>query len=239
MITYFPFLPATLDVTPRISIIIPVVNEAAQIADCLHALQAMRPHCQVIVVDGGSDDNGPALAAPLADKLLRSQRGRAKQMNTGAAHADAKLLLFLHADTRLPHDAYDSISRLIPSAYQWGRFDVTFDNPKAIFKVIAFMMNWRSRLTGIATGDQALFVSKQVFEGVGGFPNIALMEDIALSRLLKKQSKPCCLDSKVTTSSRRWLQHGVLNTIFLMWRLRLAYFFGADPDGLAKRYYGR
>lgn len=223
----------------KISIIIPVLNEAGQVAGRLQALQSLREHCQLIVVDGGSNDDSPTIAAPLADKLLHSERGRAKQMNTGAAQADADLLLFLHADTRLPSGAFELILQAIDGGYHWGRFDVAFDSPKPIFKLIAFMMNWRSRLTGIATGDQAMFVSKLAFQAVGGFPDIALMEDIALSALLKKQGKPCCLKSKVVTSARRWLQHGILKTILLMWRLRLAYFFGADPNDLAKRYYGK
>ncbi|MCQ8183339.1 TIGR04283 family arsenosugar biosynthesis glycosyltransferase [Methylomonas sp. SURF-1] len=224
---------------PSISIVIPVLNEAGQIAVQLQALQALREQCQLIVVDGGSDDGSTVLAAPLADKLLHGPRGRAKQMNLGAAEADGECLLFLHVDTRLPADAVTVIHQVVAEGYRWGRFDVAFDSPQPVFKLIALMMNWRSRLTGIATGDQALFVTRQAFAEVGGFPDIALMEDIAISAKLKKLGRPCCIGSRVVTSARRWQQYGVLPTILLMWRLRLAYFFGADPNDLALRYYGR
>lgn len=224
--------------TPQISIVIPILNEAAQLAGKLQALQVWREVCQLIVVDGGSRDTSMRIAAPLADKVLNSSKGRAKQMNAGAAQADAGILLFLHADTQLPETAIELIRQAVADGYQWGRFDVGFDDPKPIFKLIAFMMNWRSRLTGIATGDQALFVTRQAFERIGGFPDIALMEDIAISKALKKLGKPCCLNAKVTISARRWLRYGIARTILLMWRLRLAYFFGADPRDLARRYYG-
>lgn len=224
---------------PSISIVIPLLNEAGQIAVRLQALQALREQCQLVVVDGGSDDGSAALAAPLVDKLLQGPRGRARQMNLGAAEADGEILLFLHADTRLPADAVTVIRQAVAVGYRWGRFDVAFDSPLPIFKLIALMMNWRSRLTDIATGDQALFVTRQAFAEVGGFPDIALMEDIAISAKLKKLGRPCCIGSRVVTSARRWQQYGVLPTILLMWRLRLAYFFGADPNDLALRYYGR
>ncbi len=158
---------------PLISIVIPVVNEAAQLAEKLQALQALRTRCQLIAVDGGSDDGSPAVAAPWVDKVLHSPRGRAKQMNVGAFEADADILLFLHADTRLPPDAVNLIVDAVLQGYQWGRFDIEFDCSRPVFKLIAFMMNWRSRLTGIATGDQALFVSRQAFAAAGGFPEMS------------------------------------------------------------------
>ncbi len=223
----------------RLCIVIPVLNEAEQIAVKLQALQTLRADCELLLVDGGSVDNSLAIAEPLVDKVVHGPRGRARQMNCGAAQATAEVLLFLHADTRLPDGAVDHILQAIDGGYQWGRFDVGFDNHRAIFKLIAMMMNWRSRLTGIATGDQAMFVTRQAFQTVGGFPDIPLMEDIALSARLKKLGQPCCLTDKVVTSARRWLQHGILKTILLMWRLRLAYFFGADPYDLAARYYRR
>lgn len=224
---------------PKLSIIIPVLNEAQQIGANLQALQALKPDCELILVDGGSSDHGPELAESLVEKKLNSPRGRARQMNAGAAVAQANTLLFLHADTLLPAAAVSKILQAIADGYRWGRFDVSFDSHQPVFKLIGFLMNWRSRLTGIATGDQAMFVSRETFEAIGGFPDIALMEDIALSSRLKKLGKPCCLRAKVITSARRWQQNGVLKTILLMWRLRLAYFFGADPDDLASRYYRR
>ncbi|MDI1293913.1 MAG: TIGR04283 family arsenosugar biosynthesis glycosyltransferase [Methylobacter sp.] len=222
---------------PQLSIIIPVVNEAGQIALKLHALQALRNRCQLLLVDGGSNDRSAEIAKPLVDQVLHSPRGRARQMNCGAARAQADVLLFLHADTRLPDNAVNLIMQAVGDGYHWGRFDISFDNPQPIFRLIAFMMNRRSRLTGIATGDQALFITRQAFQAVAGFPDIALMEDIAISTRLKKLGRPCCIDAKVVTSARRWQQQGIFTTILLMWRLRLRYFFGADPDNLAARYY--
>lgn len=222
---------------PQLSIIIPVVNEAGQIELKLHALQALRNRCQLLLVDGGSNDRSAEIAKPLVDQVLRSPRGRARQMNCGAAGAQADVLLFLHADTRLPDNAVNLIMQAVAAGYHWGRFDIGFDNPQPIFRLIAFMMNRRSRLTGIATGDQALFITGQAFQAVAGFPDIALMEDIAISTRLKKLGRPCCIDAKVVTSARRWQQQGIFTTILLMWRLRLRYFFGADPNDLAARYY--
>lgn len=224
---------------PRLSIVIPAINEAAQIANTLQALQPLRNNCELLLADGGSDDDSPAIAAPLVDEVLHSSRGRARQMNCGAEQASADVLLFLHADTRLPDFAVNRILQAIDGGYRWGRFDVEFDSQQLIFKLIALLMNWRSRLTGIATGDQAMFISRQAFQAVGGFPEIGLMEDIAISASLKKLGKPCCLTDKVVTSARRWQRHGIFKTILLMWRLRLAYFFGADPNDLAARYYRR
>jgi rSAM/selenodomain-associated transferase 2 len=168
---------------------------------------------------------------------MEAPRGRASQMNAGAALARGDILVFLHADTRLPADASQLIlGALARSGCAWGRFDVRIEGAHPLFPVIAFFMNARSRLTGIATGDQAMFVSRGVFAAVGGFPNIALMEDITLARNLKRVSRPLCLRARVTTSGRRWEERGVVRTILLMWRLRLAYFFGAKPESLARRY---
>lgn len=221
-----------------LSIILPVLDEAEQIVDALSALAPLRTRgAEVIVADGGSTDQTAALARPLADRVIEAPRGRASQMNAGAASARGDVLLFLHADTRLPADA----ERLIligvaRSDLAWGRFDVRIDGAHPLFPVIAFFMNARSRLTGIMTGDQAMFVTRDAFAKVGGFPDIALMEDITLARNLKRVSRPLCLSARVTTSGRRWERRGVVRTIFLMWRLRLMYCFGARPEELAKRY---
>jgi len=223
---------------PSLSIIVPVLNEAAVIVTALEALAALRERgAEVIVVDGGSADRTAALAEPFADSVITSARGRAVQMNAGAAVARGDVLLFLHADTRLPPDPdriiLDGLAR---SGRAWGRFDVSIEGCHPLLRVVATSMNARSRLTGIATGDQAMFMTRKAFTGVGGFPDIALMEDIELSRRLKRISPPLRLRARVTTSSRRWENRGVLRTILLMWRLRLAYFFGASPDDLARRY---
>lgn len=220
---------------PILSIVVPVLNEAACIEDALRALAPLRTRgAEVIVADGGSTDGTPALARPLADHVLAAPRGRAAQMNAGAALARGDLLLFLHADTRLPPEA----DRLVNDAlmgHLWGRFDVRFDE-RGIFALIAFTMNLRSRLTGIATGDQAMFITRAAFARAGGFPPIALMEDIALSAALKRLGRPAALHARVTTAARRWRRHGIARTVLLMWRLRLAYFFGTDPEKLARLY---
>jgi rSAM/selenodomain-associated transferase 2 len=220
-----------------LSIIMPVLNEAANIEMALAALAPYRERgVELIVVDGGSRDGTPALARPLADHVCVATRGRAMQMNAGRAAARGKVFLFLHADTRLPDNANKLIlDGLARSGRVWGRFDIRFDRC-GLLSLVACMMNLRSRLTGIATGDQALFVTGSAFDAVGGFPPIALMEDISLSMHLKRIGRPLCLRARVTTSARRWQKKGALRTIFLMWRLRLAYFFGADPAQLARQY---
>ena len=221
----------------KLSIVMPVLDEAAEIEAALAALTPYRQRgVEVIVVDGGSSDATPELAHPLADRVLCASRGRAAQMNTGAAAAQGDVLLFLHADTRLPEDAdrlvLDGLAR---SDRAWGRFDIRIDGG-GLLDIVAAMMNARSRLTGIATGDQALFVTRAAFDGVGGFPPIALMEDVALSARLKRIGRPLALRARVTTSARRWRRHGTLRMVLLMWRLRLAYFLGADPAKLARAY---
>jgi len=189
------------------------------------------------VVDGGSHDDTAARAAPLADRVVTSARGRATQMNAGAAVVRGDVLLFLHADTRLPPDA-DRIVReaLARTGRAWGRFDVTIEGRHPLLPVVAAAMNARSRLTGITTGDQAMFVTRAAFVAAGRFPEIALMEDITFARTLKRISRPVSLRARVTTSGRRWETRGVVRTILLMWRLRLMYFLGARPDALALRY---
>jgi len=222
----------------RLSIIVPVLNEAAGIAHALSALQAYRRwgH-EIIVVDGGSDDATRKLAAPLADRVLTSPPGRARQMNLGAARARGDVLLFLHADTTLPAQADERIAAALRAGARWGRFDVRLSGRHLLLRVIERMMNLRSRLTRIATGDQALFVMRELFRRAGGFEQIPLMEDIDLSRRLKRLAPCACLRQRVTTSSRRWEENGVLATMLLMWRLRLAYWLGADPARLVRDYY--
>ena len=223
---------------PAISIIVPVLNEEAGIVDALEALADYRNvgH-EVIVVDGRSSDRTMEFAGPLADTVISAPRGRAAQMNAGAELATGDILLFLHADTRLPRASeFLIVDGLRCSGRLWGRFDVEIAGKHPMLRVVAVAMNLRSRLTGIATGDQAIFVTRDAFSQCGGYPDIPLMEDIALSRRLKRASRPLCLHARVTSSGRRWEQRGVLGTILLMWRLRVGYFFGADPHVLARRY---
>lgn len=223
---------------PPISIIIPCLNEAPHIAGALDTLGPLRMRgAEVIVVDGGSRDETAELARSRADLVLSSGRGRAVQMNAGAAHARGAVLLFLHADSTLPGSADALVTEgLARSGRGWGRFDVAIAGTHPLLPLVASLMNLRSRLTGIATGDQGLFVTRALFERVGGYPAIRLMEDIALSKRLKRIGPPLCLRERVATSGRRWEKHGLLRTVLLMWRLRLAYSLGADPDKLAQRY---
>jgi rSAM/selenodomain-associated transferase 2 len=221
-----------------LSIIVPVLDEEAGIAATLQALSALRVRgAEVIVADGASHDRTVALARPLCDRLIVAARGRASQMNAGASVARGEILLFLHADTRLPEDAdrliMDGLER---SGRTWGRFDVSIDGRHPLFPVIAAMMNLRSRLTGIATGDQAIFVGVAAFAATGGYPDLPLMEDIVLSRRLKRLGRPLCIATRALTSGRRWEQYGVMRTVLTMWRLRLAFFFGVAPSKLAARY---
>ena len=220
----------------NISVIIPVLDEADGIVQALTALAPMRARgVEIVVVDGGSRDQTIERARPLADRVIVAPRGRGAQMNAGAAVAAGTVLLFLHADTRLPDDADRLIVEgLARSGHAWGWFDVRIAGSHPLFPLIAAMMNLRSRLTGIATGDQAMFMNSEAF--AAGFPDIPLMEDIAMSKRLKRLGRPLCIATPVVTSGRRWKKHGVARTILLMWRLRFAYLMGADPTRLARSY---
>lgn len=225
----------------RLAIIVPVLNEAATIGAALARLAPLRARGnRVIVVDGGSHDGTAVMAAPHADRVLVSSRGRALQMNAGARDElaqDVDVLLFLHADTLLPPEADRVIFRAVSNIPRcWGRFDVSIDGRHPWLPLIAALMNWRSRTTGIATGDQAIFVTRGAFSALEGFAPIALMEDIEFSRRAGTITPPIALRERVITSGRRWERDGVWRTIVLMWRLRLAYYFGADPGELARRY---
>lgn len=222
----------------RISIIVPVLDEAGGLAAALGALQPARGRGhEVIVVDGGSKDATVAIAQPLADRVVTAPKGRAAQMNAGANEARSDALLFLHADTRLPEEA-DALVAGALGQHVWGRFDVRIDSSHPALAVVGLMMNLRSRWTGIATGDQAMFVRRTTFAEVGGFPALALMEDIALSSRLRKMGPPACLRERALTSGRRWERGGIIATVMLMWRLRFLYFLGADPQRLARYYEG-
>lgn len=223
----------------RLSIVIPALNEAASLAATLAPLQAMRARgVEVVLVDGGSADRTREIAEPLVDRVIGGERGRARQMNAGAAIATGDALLFLHADSRLPRDADQMIERALSDAGRhWGRFDVAIAGNHWMLPVIAWCMNRRSRLTSIATGDQGLFIRRDTFAALGGFPDQPLMEDIALcARLRERSLYPANLDAKIITSGRRWESHGVWRTIWLMWRLRFIYFCGATPESLHRAY---
>jgi len=222
----------------RLTVVVPTLNEAERIVACLQPLRAWRKHgTELIVADGGSTDTTVVLAKPWADHVLVGPRGRAKQMNLGASMATGDVLLFLHADTQLPADAPAVLEAALTDAQvSWGRFDVQIDGESPLLKLVAALMNLRSRHSGIATGDQAMFVRRDVFQRVGGFPDQPLMEDIELSKRLRKLSRPACLRQRVITSGRRWEQHGVLRTIVLMWMLRALYWIGLPAERLARMY---
>ena len=222
----------------QLSVIIPALNEAGCIRELCAALQPLRSRGhEVILVDGGSDDQTLALGEPLVDRTLCSARGRALQMQVGAAAANGTILWFLHADTGVP----DNPDQLILAALEngrtdWGRFDISLSDRHLVLRSVAYLMNLRSRISGIATGDQGIFVRRSLYVQVGGIPSLPLMEDIALSRVLKKHGRPACIRQKLLTSARRWQKYGIARTILTMWGLRLAYFIGISPHHLAKYY---
>ncbi len=219
-----------------VSIIIPALDEAAAIADTIAAASAAGPH-EIIVVDGGSLDRTREIAAALGCRVVAAPRGRAMQMNAGAAAATGDVLLFLHADTLLPSEGLTELARaLARKDTVGGRFDVHLDGAEPIFRVVETLMNVRSRVTGIATGDHALFVRRSVFDALGGYASIPLMEDVEFSARLKRCGRVVCLRSRVRTSVRRWRELGPWRTIVRMWWLRTRYALGTSPDRLAQRY---
>ena len=225
----------------RCTIIIPVLNEAEGIATFLAHLQKFR-HAghEIIVVDGGSVDDTLELARSSVDQLVETSAGRAQQMNAGAEVAKGEVLVFLHADTFLPDTATQDIEQALTTTSKvWGRFTVRLSGQQTLFRFIEWMMNRRSCITGVATGDQAIFIKREVFALLAGFDDMPLMEDVAMSKKLKSYSRPVCLRTRVYTSSRRWEQHGIVRTIFLMWSLRLRFWMGTSPDVLVRRYYNK
>jgi len=222
---------------PHFSIIVPTLNEAGGIAAALGRLLPVRREAEIIVADGGSEDGTADLARSIADRVVVSARGRAKQMNAGAAVARGQVLVFLHADTALPDDALPLIAiGMATTGRAWGRFDITVAGTDPLLAAVSVLMNVRSRWTGIATGDQAMFMTREAFDAAAGFPEIPLMEDIEMSQRLKALTKPLCVRSRAITSARRWERDGVLRTIVLMWRIRFAYAMGVSPERLARRY---
>ncbi|MDX1654387.1 MAG: TIGR04283 family arsenosugar biosynthesis glycosyltransferase [Candidatus Competibacteraceae bacterium] len=223
----------------KLSIIIPVLDEGPILVTFLRELQFLRErNCELIVADGGSGDGSPGLARPLADRVLVGERGRARQMNAAAAVARGEILWFLHADSRIPAEPDRSIRQALAEGRLWGRFDVRLSGRRPLLRVVETLINWRSCLSGVASGDQGIFVDRATFQAVGGYPDIPLMEDVALSLALRRRGWPACLKDRLITSSRRWERDGIWRTIFLMWRLRLAYALGADPSRLARLYNG-
>ncbi|MBI3354076.1 MAG: TIGR04283 family arsenosugar biosynthesis glycosyltransferase [Nitrospirae bacterium] len=226
-----------------VSIIIPVLNEEKNIAKALNNISQLKGGKEIIIVDGGSIDNTVSIvnsvgAYNYTPLLLSSQKGRGCQMNRGAEIAKGETLLFLHADTILLEDGLIKIQEALKDPeIIGGRFDVKFDDGRLVFKLIAFLMNWRSRLTGISTGDQAIFIRKDIFKKICGYPEAPLMEDIELSKRMKRAGSLACLKNMVITSARKWKEEGIVRTIILMWSLRLLYFFRVSPEALSRIYY--
>ena len=222
----------------RLSIIIPVLNEQENLSELLPVFDDLRSagH-EVIVVDGGSTDNSKEIALKYADKCLHAPASRARQMNAGAAVASGDILFFMHADSRLEPCYMENIQSCIEQGGSWGHYKIRVDDNSLFLRTVSFFMNLRSRLTAIATGDQGIFVRRDLFEQLGGYAEIPLMEDIELSARLRRISRPVCLSQAIHTSARRWLKNGVLNTIFSMWRFRFMYWLGVPAVKLAKNYY--
>jgi rSAM/selenodomain-associated transferase 2 len=224
-------------VSPSLSVIIPARNEAQALPLLLDDLAALRAAgAELLLVDGGSQDATCALADGRVDQVLHSPAGRAQQMNLGAAAARGDYLWFVHADTRLSEPAINALLQALQQRPAWGYFDVRLSGPGLLLGLIGRMISWRSGLTGVASGDQGIFVSRDIFQAQNGYAQIPLMEDIELSRRLKRLSRPRCLHPAILTCSRRWQQHGVWRTVLLMWCLRLAYYCGVSPEKLARRY---
>ena len=226
----------------RLSIIVPCLNEAQQIEQCLLPLQVLREHGdEIIVCDGGSTDNTRQLAMPLCDIFLQTDKGRALQMNAGAAQASGDVLCFLHADTLSSHNLHEAVFQTLQQSRRvWGRFNIRLSGRHPAFRLIERLINLRSCISGVASGDQGIFIYRSVFNRLGGYKAIALMEDIELSKRLKQISKPACIKQPaLITSSRRWEEHGIIRTVLLMWKLRLKYFLGSNPQQLASEYRDR
>ncbi len=223
---------------PGLSIIIPVLNEERFLAGNRERLVSLlQEGHEILVVDGGSQDNSVDIARALGCRVFSTRASRGHQLGYGASHSKGDVLLFLHADTHLPSHAAQVIAQALAKPESlWGRFDVRFSNPSPVFQVIAWFMNKRSCLTGIATGDHALFIKRKLYFGCGGYTDVPLMEDVELCRRLKRHASPVCLSEEVVTSSRRWEQNGIMKTVITMWWLRLMFFLGQSPEKLARLY---
>lgn len=222
-----------------IAVIIPVLNEAQQLDELILRVNSLQSNgARVVIVDGGSNDGTIEQLQQTKIELISSEKGRAKQMNKGWRSVQAESYWFLHADCQPPNSALADIQNTLNNRQRWGRFNVSLSGRSPMFRIIEFMMNWRSCLTQVATGDQGIFVEARLLEEIDGIPDIPLMEDIALSKQLRKHSRGACIKSPMIVSSRRWEKSGIVRMTVLMWWLRLRYFLGANPAELYKSYYG-
>ncbi len=220
-----------------VSIIIPVLNEEECIEEFLNYLQKFKSQSEIILVDGGSEDNTTEIASRFDDiTIVSSRRGRARQMNAGAKSANGDILLFLHADTYLPENAISAVEEIIEDGADGGCFSLKIDSSCLPLRIASQLITRRTRLTHVATGDQTIFVRRKIFNELGGYADIPLMEDLDFTRRLKLMGTFAPLDLKVSTSSRRWEKWGVYKTILLMWFLRVLYYIGVPPERLAELY---
>lgn len=221
---------------PRFSIIIPVLNEAAcldQSLAGLFGLSGIENHCEVIICDGGSEDGSLEIAGRYACRIVHSGAGRAIQMNTASRSAHGQFLVFLHADSRLPENFFE----IFDTRSRWGFFRLRLDGPAAAYRVIESAINLRTRLSRVAGGDQGLYFNRDFFLSLGGYPEIPLMEDIAICKMARRKAKPVVIDTVITSSTRRWQDNGIISTVLLMWTLRFAFWLGVDPGRLHRIYY--
>jgi rSAM/selenodomain-associated transferase 2 len=221
----------------KLSVVVPMLNEASAIANTLGAIRRGAPDAEIVVVDGGSTDASVAAAQPLCDYVFVATRGRARQMNAGARASHGDVLVFVHADTIVPSTfAADIASALLDPAVLGGRFDVKLDATALPYRVIGAMISLRSRISRTGTGDQAIFVRRDIFDRLGGFPDLELCEDLEFTRRLKRTGRIACLRTQVTTSARRWSRDGVVRTVFRMWMIRAMYLLGVPPARLKRMY---
>jgi rSAM/selenodomain-associated transferase 2 len=223
---------------PRLSFVIPVLNEASGLGALLAALERDFPAAERVVVDGGSNDDSAAIALRGAHAVLLGEPGRANQMNLGAAVARGDTLCFLHADTTPEFDEA-ALHAALDGEFAWGFCRVALRSRLPALRMVSAFMNRRATLTGIATGDQMLMVDRELFAEQGGFAAVPLMEDVEICKRLRRVVRPRALPLVVCSSGRRWEDNGVIATILLMWALRLAFWFGVSPERLWRLYYGR
>ncbi|MDX8381892.1 MAG: TIGR04283 family arsenosugar biosynthesis glycosyltransferase [Ghiorsea sp.] len=220
---------------PSLAIVIPVYNEVKVLPKALKSLQELNVD-ELVFVDGGSTDGTQQVIEEAGFVCLQSEAGRAKQMNMGSESTISKIILYLHIDTSLSSSDISNIKKSYKHGYSSGRFNIKFTNGSITYRIISFFINMRSRFTKVSTGDQGIFVTRKAYEQVGGIPDLKLMEDVAFTKALKRVGRVACLSDNLVTSSRRWENHGVMKTVWLMWKLRFLFWLGVDSNKLSQMY---
>ena len=224
--------------SPRISVIVATLNEQDHLPATLRGV-TLAPGDELIVVDGGSTDQTVAIAQQFTSQVLHSRRGRAVQMNWGARHAHGDILLFLHADTRLPAAGLETVRRALQDGAVGGAFRLAIMPPTPGLRLVAWGTNLRARFGRLPYGDQALFMPRQVFEALGGYDDIPFMEDVRMVQALRKRGRLMILPQAVYTSGRRWQRDGVFYTTVCNTVLITLYFWGVPPEKLQRWYEAR